>query len=186
MCFDEGFDEISSGYVRFFKTVAGDEEPSGTIAFGKGAELRYTRIKNISSPCGQVYGQYGLLPGKALVGLASYHFSDAFSQDLRAWISYEMPLPGWKLESGAVPPKTKQFENVAWEEDTRTFRATAEWTPDSFGGSQKWVYTFCFSDDYSHIEDGKVECYANADDDEPGEVHLYGVHLNYRRVGVVQ
>lgn len=107
-------------------------------------------------------------------GLASYHFTEYDS-----YISYSSAPFYWRLEDGTLPPAKKPFTNPTFDPSNRTFRAVVHWSPVSFAGDAKWVYTMVFSEDYMRIESGEVICF-NAQG-ESTHTDSYGVHLVYKR-----
>lgn len=74
------------------------------------------------------------------VGLASYHFMLAASQDAergeQAYISYENPdCAQWPpLDDGSPVPARVPFTDVHWDESARTFRGSIRWR-DTYGTS---------------------------------------------------
>ena len=110
------------------------------------------------------------------LGLASYHFPvDAGIEG--AYISYEAAPASWLLDNGQPPPRRKAFVNATFDEDSRTFRGSIDWSESTFGGDVRWEYTMIFGDDYSHIVGGSVERYSN-DDTGPSQ-SVYGRDLHY-------
>jgi hypothetical protein len=135
-------------------------------------DLRYWRQRRMSTGLpGCVFIQGGL------IGLASYHFpSDAGIES--AYISYEAAPSSWLLDNGNPPPLRKAFTRPCFDSETRTFRATIDWSESSFGGSVKWEYTMVFASDYSHIIGGSVQCFSDATL-PPSSESLYGRELIY-------
>ncbi len=135
-------------------------------------ELRYWRHRQQPTGlAGCVFMQAGV------IGLASYHFpSDTGIAG--AYISYESAPPSWLLDNGSPPPTRKAFTLPKFDQETRTFRATIDWSESSFGGSVRWDYTMVFAEDYSHIIGGSVQCFSDADA-QPSSESLYGRDLTY-------
>ena len=135
-------------------------------------DLRYWRhqLPPAALP-GCVFMQGGLL------GLASYHFP-SISGIEGAYISYEAAPPSWLLDNGQPPPPQKAFLNPTFDEESRTFRGTIEWSESAFGGDVRWEYTIVFADSFSHIASGSVRRFNDASGSPAGE-SVYGVNLNY-------
>ncbi|CAE7910521.1 unnamed protein product [Symbiodinium necroappetens] len=102
---------------------------------------------------GSVYVQ-GVVYAGHHEGVASYHFESLDN----CYISYANAPDSWVLDDGSLPPRRKPFEQVSYEEDTRTFRGVVTW-PQGFDGASRWEYTIVFSQDFSFISSGKVQPY---------------------------
>ena len=102
---------------------------------------------------GSVYVQ-GVVYAGHHEGVASYHFDSLDN----CYISYANAPDSWVLDDGSSPPRRKPFEQVSYEEDTRTFRGVVTW-PQGFDGAARWEYTIVFSQDFSFISSGKVQPY---------------------------
>ena len=86
------------------------------------------------------------------IGLASYHFVDE-SQVYINWREFnEYYEDGSKVT-------IKYFENISFESSTRTFKGDLffEKSIPYFGNSKKWNYEMTFNEDYSMVNQGKVE-----------------------------
>ena len=110
-----------------------------------------------SSIFGSVYVQGGLkglkrdlLGGRTLEGasyspvlegVASYHFE---SRE-QCYISYANSPESWRLDDGSRPPGRKPFEQISYDESTRTFKGRVSW-PEPFDGAVRWDYTIVFSE----------------------------------------
>ena len=109
--------------------------------------LRYVREYQLpSSIMGQAYMQGGSL------GVASYHFPEID----QAYISYEAAPPQWTLDDGQPPPQQKPFVNPRYDEATRTFTGTIDWSDNNFHGDARWEYEMVFSEDFARITGGQV------------------------------
>jgi len=135
-------------------------------------DLRYWRYRD---PPTRLLG-CAFMQGGSL-GLASYHFPvDAGVEG--AYISYEAAPPSWFLDNGQPPPRRKPFVNPTFDEGTRTFRGTIDWSEAAFGGDVRWDYAMVFAEDYSHIVGGGVTCYTDVDL-PPSMQAAYGQELIY-------
>ena len=102
---------------------------------------------------GSVYVQGAVYAG-VHEGVASYHFDSLKN----CYISYANAPDSWLLDDGSPPPRRKPFEQVSYEQDTRTFRGVVKW-PQGFDGAALWEYTMVFAPDFSFISSGKVQPY---------------------------
>jgi len=113
------------------------------------------------------------------LGLASYHFAEDGSA---AWISYDPEvIPScWLLRNGKPPPARKYFVDFGYDVAKRTFRGIIDWSPTTFDGHVKWVYTMVLDESMNFIEDGGIKAYdANG---KMCEEMYFLEHLFYRRV----
>lgn len=117
-----------------------------------------------STPFGSVFVQ-GFLYAPLLEGIASYHFDSVDPGS--CYISYASAPPTWLLDDGSPPPNKKAFENVSYDERSRTFQGTIVWDPRMFGGSLRWEYHLVFAEDFSAIISGTNKKYG-PDDVEQG------------------
>ena len=77
---------------------------------------------------------------------------------LDSFISYSNAPDNWTLENGEKVPPKKHFENVSYDNITRTFTGNIVWTIP-FGGDTLWKYRLVFTDDFVFIEDGNVQSF---------------------------
>merc|ERR1712014_87918 len=113
-------------------------------------------------------------PATCRFGVASYHFQPGI-QD--AYISYEAAPQSWKLDDGSPPSQKKPFINPRYDEATRTFEGSIDWSEVTFGGSARWDYEMIFSEDFRRIESGSVKQF-----DSSGTLKgtsVFGVQLHY-------
>ena len=89
---------------------------------------------------GSVYVQ-GAVYSPVLEGVASYHFE---SKE-QCYISYGNSPESWRLDDGSRPPSRKPFEQISYDESTRTFRGRVSWA-EPFDGAVRWDYTIVFSE----------------------------------------
>merc|ERR1712187_239529 len=130
--------------------------------------LRYVRQHNPpSSIIGQAYMQGGRL------GFASYHFDSTDD----CYISYEAAPESWRMDDGSRPPARKAFDNPSWNEETRTFTGTIDWSAGTFGGDARWEYEMIFSDDLSTISGGMVHAFDA--EGSPTHTQTFGRNLQY-------
>lgn len=108
------------------------------------------------NPFGSVFVQ-GFLYAPLLEGIASYHFDSMCLGS--CYISYSNAPPTWLLDDGSPPPNKKPFENVSYDEGSRTFRGDVVWEPRAFAGSARWEYELRFAEDFSAIESGRMQPY---------------------------
>ena len=93
------------------------------------------------------------------VGLASYHFDGPGD----VYIDYSEAPANWRLDDGSRFPDQKAFIDQGFDEDSRTFAGTIDWS-DPEGttaeGSRTWVYEMVFDRSYTEIAGGQVVGYA--------------------------
>lgn len=124
-----------------------------------------------------------------LEGVASYHFE---SRE-QCYISYANSPESWRLDDGSRPPGRKPFEQISYDESTRTFKGRVSW-PEPFDGAVRWDYTIVFSEartwlscllfsfsneqnggerhvgqDFGHIEAGRVQPYGSLGFPQPAQ-----------------
>ena len=76
-----------------------------------------------------------------------------------------------KLGDGSPLPEKRQFENVNYNAQTRTFTAQVSWKPPAtYMGCTLRKFTMVFSEDLSMIESGTV---MSEDKDEGGNPKVY-------------
>ena len=142
MVFADDFVTIAGGQMNGF-----DREGNATRTSRFPETLRYVREYQLpSSIMGQAYMQGGSL------GVASYHFPEID----QAYISYEAAPPQWTLDDGQPPPQQKPFVNPRYDEATRTFTGTIDWSDNNFHGDARWEYEMVFSEDFARITGGQV------------------------------
>ena len=165
---------FSADYTRIEKGEVISYGASGETRkmWAYGRELVYVRLQQASSSS-PIFGHVYVQGGK--VGYASYHFDEAES-----YISYSAPSPSWRLDNGCALPVKKPFQDVSFDESTRTFRAVVEWCPIALAGDVKWVYRIVFSADYTRIEKGEVISYGASG--ETRKMWAYGRELVYVRL----
>jgi len=95
------------------------------------------------------------------LGYASYHFEEE-----KSYISYSSAPASWTLSDGSKPPDKKFFENLNFDESTRTITASIFWEDNPFNGDIRWDYTLKFSEDFTTIESGFVHGYGKDDDED--------------------
>lgn len=103
----------------------------------------------------------------------------AVSTPTGAYISYEHAPASWTLDDGSRPPARKFFLNPTFDAATRTFTATIEWGPTTFGGDGRWDYTMVFDEGFDAIVGGQVRAF-KADGTEKAPI-IFGQHLVYER-----
>ena len=139
------------------------------------SRMRMTKSSEIGAST--IYGNVYVQDGGGL-GFASYHFHPEGS-----FISYESALSKTfsPLDDGTAPPARKEFQDAFYDEDTRTFTGTIDWSPTSWQGDQRWVYQMYFSKDFEQIIGGAVEAIPV---DQAGTAKLirFGVNLHYSRL----
>ena len=108
------------------------------------------------------------------VGLASYHFETS-----ACYISYEgeeaLSFPA--LDDGSRPPPRKPFVDVTLDEDALTFEGTIDWSPTTWGGDRRWVYSMAFSSDLLTVMRGQVRAFG--DDGHLRRTDDFGDRLRY-------
>ena len=72
----------------------------------------------------------------------------------------------WTLSDGSKPPDKKFFENLNFDESTRTITASIFWDDNPFNGDIRWDYKLKFSEDFTAIESGFVHGYGKDDDED--------------------
>ncbi len=166
MVFSDDFRIIVGGEITSY-----DETGGHKITDRYPQDLRYWLLRPPpTSLPGCSFMQGGLL------GLASYHFPLDPAED--AYISYEAAPPSWLLDNGQPPPRRKTFINPSFDQESRTFRGTIDWSESSFGGHVRWQYTMTFSEEYSSIVGGSVLCYHDVDQ-APSRESVFGIDLDY-------
>lgn len=110
-----------------------------------------------------VYVQAGRRAGGAnyaQVGVTSYHFDKPGDMYIHCCNQHQQ----WKLANGKEPPPRKTFLNPTWNQQTRTFSGTVDWTKDEHGhgstnfeGDVKWEYTMVFNTAFTEITGGAVK-----------------------------
>jgi hypothetical protein len=166
MVFSDDFRIIVGGQITSF-----DDAGVQKITDRYPQDLRYWLLTPPpSSLPGCTFMQGGLL------GLASYHFpldpADA------AYISYEAAPPSWLLDNGQPPPRRKAFINTSFDQESRTFRGTIDWSESAFGGHVRWEYTMVFAEQFQSIVGGRVLCYTDVSL-PPSRESVFGVDLDY-------
>ena len=145
MKFSDDFVVISGGQMTGF-----DRDGNQTRTHPFPEALRYVREYQLPKTIvGQAYMQGGGL------GVASYHFP----QIDQAYISYEAAPPEWSLDDGSRPPQRKPFDNPRYDETTRTFTGTIDWSETPFAGDARWEYEMIFSEDLTRITGGQVRTF---------------------------
>eukprot|EP00403_Amphidinium_massartii_P041112 CAMPEP_0178450564 /NCGR_PEP_ID=MMETSP0689_2-20121128/43192_1 /TAXON_ID=160604 /ORGANISM="Amphidinium massartii, Strain CS-259" /LENGTH=408 /DNA_ID=CAMNT_0020076039 /DNA_START=20 /DNA_END=1243 /DNA_ORIENTATION=- len=115
---------------------------------------------------GNVYVQ-GAMYASFLEGVASYHFDS----ETDGYISYSNAPAAWLLEDGSRPPQKKPFQDMQYDADRRTFKATVTWDPP-FMAQSRWEYEMVFSEDFSCICGGHLKVWG------PGMVELPSVRFH--------
>ena len=163
MVFADDFVTIAGGQMTGF-----DSEGNQTRTCAFPDTLRYVRAYELPSAIvGQAYMQGGSL------GVASYHFPEID----HAYISYEAAPPQWTLDDGQPPPSRKAFVNPRYDEATRTFTGTIDWSDNNFAGVARWEYEMVFSEDFSRITGGQVRAFGASG--EESSVSVFGRDLVY-------
>lgn len=97
----------------------------------------------------------------AAVGIASYHFENANE----VYIHYCTVPSSWRFDNGNSIPARKDFTQMSFDPDTRTFTGMIDWMlpgrsgaePSTWQGAAQWSYTMVFTEDYSQIRSGAIE-----------------------------
>ena len=59
-----------------------------------------------------------------------------------------------RMDCGNSPPEIMYFKNCSWDQSTRTFEGTIDYSPSSMQGYPKAVFKMVFEYDYSFIKSG--------------------------------
>ena len=118
----------------------------------------------VSTIFGSVYVPY-VVAGEQL-GEGSYHFEeqgsgvDESGQPRRlAYIDYSQAQE--RLDNESRLPQKKYFEDGwAFDDATRVFTGTIDWSETPIKGNTRWDYRMEFSDDYRFIRGGEVRKFA--------------------------
>jgi len=174
------------GYSRIMFEYA-DDVVGSEIAHGGIHQLPYGTIRAVATSMN--LRMKAFVQGDTL-GLASYHFIDHQT----AYISHESEAcASWTLDNGMPLPPRKDFTDVSFHAETRTFRGVVSWAPTTFCGDERWEYEMVFDEFFSCLVGGEVHHFTpGVTDRGPREQVLSyvapflesnGAALVYRRYG---
>ncbi|GFH58857.1 hypothetical protein CTEN210_15333 [Chaetoceros tenuissimus] len=124
------------------------------------------------------------------IGIASYHFvSKDGDGEEGAYISYEsIKCADWPpLDNGSPVPARVPFEDISYDEETRTFRGTIPWQErygTSWNGAIKWNYEMKFDSEFICIATGNVKSIRADGNSDDSFNHIYGESLLYVNGGI--